>query len=87
MPIRNDLKDSENYQLIAGLDEIDDAQELRFDDDKVKVSIGDSAVVSAIQDLMLGLKAYSGEIITELKILNTHLSILTDNTIGEEDAH
>ena len=26
-------------------------------------------------------------ILTELKIMNTHLSIITDNVIGEEDAN
>jgi len=41
MAIREDLKDSENYQLIAGLDENDAAQELRFEGDEVKVVLAD----------------------------------------------
>jgi len=87
MAIRESLKDSENYQLVAGLDEDGEAQELTFDDDKVKVSVGESEIISSIQDMILSMKSYSELIIDELRILNTHLSILTEDVIGEEDVN
>jgi hypothetical protein len=91
MAIRKELKDSENYQLVAGLDEDGAAQELSFDDDRVKVSangeVGDGSLVSLLHGIGSSIKEYSELMLIELKIMNIHLSIITGNEIGEDDGN
>ena len=87
MAIRKELKDSENYQLIAGLDEDEEAQELRFEEDRVKISVGESAIINEIQKLVRRIEEKSEFIALELKRMNTHLSIITDEIIGDKDVY
>jgi len=60
MAIRPELKDSENYQLVAGLDENDDAQELRFTGDEVNVV--DDDVATAIGDVETAIAAVETDV-------------------------
>ena len=87
MAIRKELKNSENYQLVAGLDEDGEAQELIFDDDKVKVSVSENSIISEIQKLMRGMNEDFESVLLELKKMNMHLSIITDEIIGERDVY
>ena len=41
MAIREELRESENYQLIAGIDENDDAVALRFEGRRIAIDNGD----------------------------------------------
>jgi len=87
MAIPEAKKDTMDWQMVAGLDEDGEAQELIFTEDSVKVSFEESTLINAISGMVYALKPTMDEIITELKIMNTHLSIITDNVIGEEDVN
>ena len=85
MPVRESLKDSENYQLVAGLDEDGEAQGLTFHDDMAKVSFEESVILSTLSNLVYVIKPMIDDIIDQLKIMNLHLSNITDNHIEEID--
>jgi hypothetical protein len=43
--------------------------------------------IAGLPEMQVELSEQMARILMELKIMNTHLSILTDNTIGEEDVN
>ncbi len=83
MAIPKSLKDTKNYQLIGGLKDDDAAQELRFKDDRVKVTT-DAGAYGSIRELtMVGLLE---QILTTLHKIEYHLAIATDTNLNDQDA-
>jgi endonuclease/exonuclease/phosphatase family metal-dependent hydrolase len=83
------LKDTVNYQMVSGLDENDEAQEIRFHGDNVLVvtRLGDlnNEPISDIYIKQEVIGEVLTDILNQLKIMNTHLSILTENEITIEE--
>jgi hypothetical protein len=87
--IPEDLKDTKNYQMIGGLNEDDEAQELRFHGDNVLVvtRLGDSNN-EPISDIYIKQEVVGEillEILNQLKVMNMYMSVLTDNEISIEE--
>ena len=87
MAVSKVLKDTTNYQMIAGLDENLEAQELKFHGDNVLVitRYADSNN-EPIEDVFIKgtvLNATLQGILTELKIMNLHLQLITDEEIKD----
>ena len=81
MPLDPNLKDSKNYQLVAGIDEDREAQELTFVADAVKVNLVTNEIITLLRENIEMIRDFSDQILTELKVMNLHLSTITDNKI------
>ena len=85
---RRTLKDTENYQMVSGLDEDKEAQELTFRGDRVKVSSEISGMDSELATLpttdQRGI-AFLEQILTVLNKIEYHLMLATDTELKDQD--
>uniref|UniRef100_A0A6M3J153 Uncharacterized protein n=1 Tax=viral metagenome TaxID=1070528 RepID=A0A6M3J153_9ZZZZ len=85
MSIPESKKDTMDWQMVAGLDGDGEAQELTFEDDKIKVSISGDSLAASIENYMRQSTEALEEMVIQLKVISAILTMVTEINISEED--